>query len=69
MLGEELGICLEDWKVCLEEKEGQVVMRITGRDIMENWIRSSPVKEAVLTYYGWQVMTEKQDETYLLMKG
>ena len=69
MLGEELGIRLEDWKVCLEEKEGQVVMRVTGRDIMENWIRSSPVKEVLLTYYGWQVITEKQDETYLLNLG
>lgn len=61
MLREELGVCLEDWKVCLEEEvdNGQVLMRITGRDVKENWIRSSPVKEVFLTFYGWQVITEQ----------
>ena len=61
MLREELGVCLEDWKVCLEEEvdNGQVLMRITGRDVKENWIRSSPVKDVFLTFYGWQVITEQ----------
>lgn len=66
--GKKGEICLEDWKVSLEgtKKEGQVIMRVTGRDYMENWIRSSPVRDVCLTFFGWQVITENSDESYLL---
>ena len=65
MTGENMGICLEDWKVRLEEgrEENQVTMRITGRDKLENWIRSSPVRQVCLNFYGWQVLTEDPGET------
>ena len=68
MTGENMGICLEDWKVRLEEgrEENQVTMRITGRDKLENWIRSSPVRQVCLNFYGWQVWTEDPGERYLL---
>ena len=68
MTGENMGICLEDWKVRLEEgrEENQVTMRITGRDKLENWIRSSPVRQVCLNFYGWQVLTEDPGERYLL---
>lgn len=68
MTGENMGICLEDWKVCLEEGRGEkpVTMRITGRDKREKWIRSLPVRQVCLTFYGWQVLTEDPGERYLL---
>ncbi|MCI8661054.1 MAG: hypothetical protein HFG54_12575 [Lachnospiraceae bacterium] len=65
---EERGIYLEDWKVRLEETDRgrSVIMRIAGRDKMENWIQSSPVKKVCLTFYGWQVFTGEPEEKYLL---
>lgn len=64
-------ICLEDWKIRLEEDEDTktAAMRIAGRERQGNWVRSSPVTEVFLTSYGWQIYTRNRKEIYQLRQN